>query len=331
MLAGKHVYRLVLILGAGVVCSGCQNGPDPRAAAVRSRPRPSAAEGSGEGTVRAAAPLRITEPPTAVAQGPATTVPTSAPSLPDLPTPGVAPAAAAAPALPAESDLRRVHRLAAAKYAGWDGYYVRLTRREQVNGKDQPKEVIRLSFRKEPWSVHLVWLEGETKGREVVYVKGRYEGKLHTRLGPNDGNLLYKAGSHIALAPDSPLVTSSSRHSITEAGIGNIIDRFGSNVVANEKGDLRWGTLTYRGRQKRPDLTDEVETAEQIIPAGAEKELPRGGRRLWMFDSTSHLPALVLTTDDRGHEVEYYRYDMYVAPVRLDDKDFDPDVLWGKQ
>ena len=93
--------------------------------------------------------------------------------------------------------------------------------------------------------VRLVWLEGEAKGREALYVKGRYEDKLHTLLGPNDGNLLYKAGSHIALAPDSALVRSSSRHCITEAGVGNLIDHFGAHVVANEKGDTRRGALAY--------------------------------------------------------------------------------------
>jgi uncharacterized protein DUF1571 len=344
MLAGKVVFRPALVLAAGLVCCGCQLSPDPRLASRTPPPAP-VPDRQQNGWVRAAAPLRITEPPAAVAQAPAPSsedrpgtraLPTSAPSptLPALPNSGITPVAATAPAVPGESDLRRLYRLAAEKYAGMDGYYVCLTRREQVNGKDQPKEVIRLMFRKEPWSVRLVWLEGQAKGREVVYVKGRYEGKLHTRLGPNDGNLLYRAGSHIALAPDSALVTSSSRHSVTEAGIGNIIDHFGAHVVANEKGDTRLGTLTYRGREKRPEFSEPVETVEQTIPAGAEKELPRGGRRLWFFDDAANkirnLPALVVTTDITGHEVEYYRYDKYVAPIRFDDRDFDPNALWGK-
>jgi hypothetical protein len=227
--------------------------------------------------------------------------------------------------------LRRLHRLAAAEYARMDGYVVRLTRREQVNGKDQPKEVLKLCFRKEPWSVHLTWLEGDAKGREVVYVKGRYDNKLHTRLGPNDGNLLMRPGSRLALEPDSPMVRNSSRHSITEAGVGALIARFGSLVEAGEKGDKTRGTLTYLGPQKRPEFDAPLEAAEQAIPAGADKDLPRGGRRLWMFDAgKNHLPALVITTDDRGREVEYYLHDRYIYPVTFDDKDFDPDKLWGK-
>jgi hypothetical protein len=342
MLAGKEARRLALVLTASLIYCGCQLTPDSRQA-TRTPPGTFVPDRPSDGSVRAAAPLRITEPPSALAQAPTPgerpvprALPTSSPSptLPDLPTTGVTPAKAVVPAVPGESDLRRIYRLAAESYAGMDGYYVCFTRREQVNGKDQPKEVIRLMFRKEPWSARLVWLEGTSKGREAVYVKGRYEGKLHTRLGPNDGNLLYRAGSHIALAPDSALVRSSSRHSITEAGIGNLIEHFGAHVVANEKGDRRLGTLTYRGRQKRPEFAEPVETVEQSIPPGAEKELPRGGRRLWMFDDAANkvrnLPALIVTTDESGHEVEYYRYDKYVAPVRFDDRDFDPDLLWGK-
>ena len=213
-----------------------------------------------------------------------------------------------------------------------DGYYVRLTRREQVNGKDQPKEIIRLSFRKEPWSIHFVWLDGEAKGRELVYVKGRYGNNLHTRLGINEHEMIYGPGSRVLpLAPDSPMVLSRSRHTIMDAGAGSLIDRFGSLVVANEKGEKKWGTLTYVGLKPRPEFKAPIETAEQVIPPGAEKDLPRGGRRLWMFNpAEKNLPCLVLTTDERGHEVEYYLHDRYI-PAELDDKDFDPDVLWGKK
>jgi hypothetical protein len=327
MPAGKVASPLLLVLAAAV-CAGCQTGPD-RPAVARAQPKaPPQADPTKDPSVRAAAPLRITEPPGAVATS---APPDGLPALPDVPAPGAAPASIPgnSPAA-AESPLRRLHRLASEEYARMDGYQVRLTRREQVNGKDQPKEIIRLDFRKEPWSAHLVWLEGENKGREVVYVKGRFGDKVHTRLGPTDGNVLMRPGSRVSLAPDNPLVRGSSRHAITDAGAGSMIDRFGSLLAANEKGDRRSGTLTYRGPEKRPEFSNPVEVAEQLIPPGADKDLPRGGRRLWAFGTApNHLPALVVTTDDRGHEVEYYLHDRYI-PIRLDDRDFDPDVLWGK-
>jgi hypothetical protein len=335
MLGAKDASHLLLVFVAvTLICCGCLNDSGPRSL-VRGSSRTPARPGVPSEQVTDTKPLRIADPPAtmpttqapSVAQAPANRVtPTSAPAdgLPDLPTPGATPAAT-------ETPLRRLHRLAAEEYAKMDGYIVRLTRREQVNGKDQPREIIKLIYRKEPPSVHLVWLEGDSKGREVVYVKGRYDNKLFTRLGPNDGNMLMRPGSRVALAPDSPIARSSSRHSITEAGIGFCIDRFGRLVEANARGDKRWGTLTYLGPQKRPEFETPVEGAEQIIPAGIDKDLPRGGRRLWMFDAArNHLPALIVTTDDHGHEVEYYLHDRYIYPVPLDDKDFDPDTLWGK-
>lgn len=344
MLAGKDVSGTLLVV-ALALCCGCQNSPPRRLP----RPKPmAAAELPGDGTVRAAGPLRIAEPPApppaaevpgaAPAPPPAgerPAVPASAPAdplpaLPDPPSPGTTPPPAPA-AAPAEGKLRRLHRLAAEEYARMDGYVVRLTRREQVNGKDQPKEVIKLCFRKDPWSIHFTWLEGDAKGREVVYVKGRYDNKLHTRLGPGDAVWPLKPGSRLALDPDNPKVRSSSRHGITEAGVGSLIARFGVLVEAAEKGDKTRGTLTYLGPQKRPEFDAAVEAAELVLPAGVDKDLPRGGRRLWMFDAAKHhLPVLIITTDDKGHEVEYYLHDRYIYPVTFDDRDFDPDKLWGK-
>jgi hypothetical protein len=319
MRLGKDVPCLLPALLAALACAGCVNGPGgatvERGVAATSPARPQAVR-----TAPLAPTLRIAEPPPAAA--------TALVAQPPVPPPPEGPAHT--PPAPAESKLRRLHRLAAEEYAGIDSYIVRVTRREQVNGKAHPQEIIRFTFRKEPWSVHFVWLDGDGKGREVVYVKGRYENKIHTLVGPGD-SLLMRAGSRIALAPDSPLVRSASRYPITDAGIGGVIDRFGALLEANEKGDKRRGTLTYVGPQKRPEYEAPLEAAEQVIPPGANKDLPRGGRRWWMFDPVRHLPVLIILYDDRGQEVEYYCHDRFQYPVKLDDDDFNPDKLWGKR
>ena len=91
----------------------------------------------------------------------------------------------------------------------------------------------------------------------------------------------------------------------------------------------RQGTLTAIAPRRRPEYPQPVETLERIIPGGVEPELPRGGRRLICFDSEWHLPMLVVTYDDKGNEVEYYRYDRLITPANLDDDDFNPDKLWA--
>jgi hypothetical protein len=252
--------------------------------------------------------------------------------LPATASPAIIPAAAAQPpAAPPPADpqarLREMYRLAAERYDTIDSYIARMRRREQVNGKDRPEELLLFKFRKEPWSVYFKFLGPEGKGREVVYVKGQYGNQIHTLLAAGDMPLA-PAGKRMALAPDSLFVRAASRHSITEAGIGDIIRRFGRLLDALEKGDTHFGTVRYLGPVKRPEYEAPLEAAEVTLPPGLDAALPRGGKRLVMFDPASRLPVLVITQDDTGHEVEYYCYDRLESPVRLDADDFNPDKLW---
>jgi hypothetical protein len=257
------------------------------------------------------------------------------PAVPAQPqsTDGIALAASSTAAVPAENDpmvkLRTLYRLANEEYARIDGYGVRLRRREQIKGKDQPEETLLCKFRVRPFSVYFKWVGKEGKGREVIYVAGRYENKIHTLLAAGDAFLM-PAGSHLALPPDNPLVLSSSRHAIAEAGIGCSLAYFNEVLEAMEHGDARRGSLTYLGLLQRPEFAQPCEAVEQSIPPGREPYLPRGGRRLWLFDPQRHLPTLTLTRDETGHEVEYYCFDQWEYPLHLTDDDFDPDRLWRK-
>jgi hypothetical protein len=263
------------------------------------------------------------------AQGPSLTPPPPPP--PPSATPVTPPAAPAAPATSpgATPTVRQLVQQAAERYAGIDSYIARLTRREQVGGKNQPEEVLLFKFRKEPWSVYFKWLGKTSQGREVVYVKDQYENKLHTLLAAGDNPLL-GAGKRMALATDSIFVRNASRHPITEAGIGASIERLGRLLDALEHGDKRGGTLTLLGAQNRPEFGKPAWVVEHVLPPGQDPSLPRGGRRLYGFDPDSKLPLLVTAVDDRGQEVEYYSYDRLQYPVKLDNDDFNPDKLWAK-
>src|SRR6266852_5409842 len=130
--------------------------------------------------------------------------------------------------------LHSLYREAAERYAKVDSYIVRLTRREQINGKDKPEEILLFKFRKEPWSVYFKWLGTESKGREVIYVRGHYENKIHTLLAACDIPLM-PAGKRFAVTPDSPFVHSSTRHSIQEAGIGVLVENFGKALAETDR------------------------------------------------------------------------------------------------
>ena len=255
--------------------------------------------------------------------------PSSPPPIPSVMKPSASPAVASTAGEPIPQ-LRAVHKKAVAKFATIDSYVARLRRREQINGKDKPEELMLFKFRKQPWSVYFKWLGIEGHNRECIYVKGHYGDLIHTLLAEGDV-MLMPAGKKISLAPTSSLVTSRSRHSISDAGIGQMIELFGKVVDAQETGTNRYGTMKYLGQLRRPEFEQAHIAVEQAIPPGAEQALPQGGSRLWLFDPESGLPVLLVTTDHTNHEVEYYCYDRLQYPVKLDDDDFNPDRVWKQK
>lgn len=353
MLGSKNAALGVLTVGLSLALVGCvglpehlASGPSWQTADLRpSAPDlriPVEAPAADIPVVPVPLPPRGREPapqPVAPAvrpvSAPAAQPPSAADGAAQKPPPAAPPVVAtspdaAPPAAPGDR-IRQLQQLAAQRYATMESSYVaRLTRREQVNGKNRPEEVLLFKFRKDPWSIYFKWLGEEGKGREVVYVKGRYEDKLHTLLAAGDVPLM-PAGKRMSFPIDSPLVRSACRHPVTEAGIGAGVERLGVLLSAVERGDKRAGTLTALGPQARPEFRRPAEVVEHVLPPGAEPELPRGGRRQYWFDPETNLPTLILTRDDRDQEVEYYRYDKLLFPVKLDDTDFDPDKLWKKK
>src|SRR5207248_6756177 len=151
-----------------------------------------------------------------------------------------------------ESDpLRRLHADATAAYAKLPCYIARLRRREVIAGRAKPEEVLIFKFRERPYSVHFKWLGEEGQGREVVFVRGQGDDKLHILTAANDIPFT-PAGRRLALAPDSMMVRASSKYPITEAGIGNMIARFGRLLDAVRAGGSG-ATVKYLGQVQRPE------------------------------------------------------------------------------
>src|SRR5260221_9674906 len=124
---------------------------------------------------------------------------------------------------PDESPLKRLAMKAVESEKRLNNYICRVKRREQVNGKDQPEEIVQVRFRRGPFSIHLKWLGAEAKGREIVYVQGQYENKIHLLTGKGD---ILGAGKHLTFSIDNPLVRSKTHYPITEAGLGAATLRF---------------------------------------------------------------------------------------------------------
>src|SRR5262249_10013586 len=101
-------------------------------------------------------------------------------------------------------------------YGPMDSYIVRFRRREVFKGKEPPEEVILMKFRKEPWSSYMKWIGQAGEGREVFYVKTRYENQVHTIVGAGDP-IFSPAGKRVSLPVDSPLIKNASRHPVSDA------------------------------------------------------------------------------------------------------------------
>jgi hypothetical protein len=268
-------------------------------------------------------------PPPSVAKEPEPTPPQASSQAPPQAPPQASPVVQAKAEVRAASSPRALYENAVKRYQMMDSYTMRLRRREVVNGKQRPEELMLCKFRQEPFSVYFKWLGPEAKGREAVYVKGRPGNEIHTLTAAGDVPLM-PGGQRFSISADSVMVKSKSRYPITEAGLGNSIRKFGAIALAVEKGDSRLGTLKLLGPVKRPEFEELLEGVEQAVPQNSDPLLPSGGRRWWFFDPMG-LPALIITHDETGREVEYYCHDRIQAPVRLDDDDFNPDKLWRKK
>src|SRR5262249_44080275 len=135
----------------------------------------------------------------------------------------------AAPALPADaaSPLDEPLRLIAEarqSYQQVRDYTCLMVKRERLQGRLSPEHLVRLSVRTRPFSVDMRWQgPGDLAGQEACYVAGKNGGKMRARAAGMLGRLGF-----MTIDPNDPRARESSNHSITEAGIGHLIERYGT-------------------------------------------------------------------------------------------------------
>jgi hypothetical protein len=197
-----------------------------------------------------------------------------------------APAAAAGTASPMDEPLRLIG-LARQSYQGLRDYTCLFVKREQLQGQLQPENLMAMKVRTQPFSVYLRWLAPKSEvGQEACYVAGRNGGMMRV----HSTGLLGVAG-FVSLDPRDPRAQRSSRHSITEAGIGNLIERFGGRWEIERrlnKTQVRIADYEYNKR-----LCTRVET---IHPDNSGRQF-YSYRSVIYFDKETHLPVRVEAYD----------------------------------
>ena len=230
--------------------------------------------------------------------------------------------------------MKRLHLNAVNTYSKIPAFDARLTRRETINNKSNPQEVIHFMFRKEPYSVRLKWIGTEGQGRDLVYVQNQHGNKMHIQPTRQDSFPL--PAMRMAFLPDDRMVRSKSRHDIREAGINDAIRQIGTTLDQVAASPAQRSRLRYLGQVTRPEFVAKMEGIEVTIPPRTEPLLPQGGKRVMFFDTAAdsqsvHLPVLVIAHDHEGKEVEYYCFDRMSTNLRLTDADFDPEVVFKKR
>jgi hypothetical protein len=193
----------------------------------------------------------------------------------------------AAPAAATMEDAVRLIEAARERFALVGDYSCRLVQRERVGETLPPETAMAMRVRARPFAVHLKWLEPRSmQGQEAAYAAGRNGGKMRVRAAG-----LLGAVGFVTLDVNDPRARRSSRHSITEAGLGNLIERFAAgwpNEVRHGGTDVRIDDFLFDGRP-----CTRVETVHHANP----DSFFLFSRSLVYFDKETQLPVRVENYD----------------------------------
>ncbi|HEV8059594.1 MAG TPA: DUF1571 domain-containing protein [Gemmataceae bacterium] len=219
---------------------------------------------------------------------------------------------------PLDLPLRLISQ-ARASYDGIEDYACLFVKRERLHNQLQPENLVAMRVRTRPFSVDLQWLKpSDTTGQEACYVAGRNAGQMRVR----SAGLLGSVG-FVSLDTNDPRVLENSRHSIKEAGIGNVISRFGEG----------W-TMERSVNKTRVQVADYDYNKRHCVRV--ETFHPDNSDRVFLFyrsvvyfDRENHLPIRVENYDwpkkpgdFAGELVESYSYADLKTNIRLKDEVF---------
>jgi len=172
-------------------------------------------------------------------------------------------------------------------YQGVHDYQCLFVKRERIRGQLQPENLIEMKVLTEPFSVYLRWLSPQSSaGQEACYVAGRNNGMMRVHSTGLAGVVGF-----VSIDLRDPRATQTSRHSISEAGIGNLLDRYGQRWEAERRlNGTQVHIAEYMYNQKR---CTRVETLHPDRGSGQYSFY----RSIVYFDQASHLPIRVENYD----------------------------------
>jgi hypothetical protein len=239
----------------------------------------------------------------------------------------------------AAKDLAQIKELLTTAGERWkavDNFQATMTRRElSAKGGLKTNEVLFYQLRREPLALFTRNVGAAGKGREVVYNPSKHGDKIYVMLGEGDHKLFRAGFVAPPMSPDDPKVTEKARYSVRESGFGRPIKVLGAAAAKVEAGKAPADALTFQGGIKRDEYATPLVGVTHKLRPGDDPLLPLGGTRHYFFDMTRDspsygFPVLIVATDAKGQEVEYYLFQKVKSPAGLTDADFDPARLGKK-
>lgn len=203
-------------------------------------------------------------------------------------------------------------------YSAVKDYTCTLISRESIRGRLKDENIIQMKFRTAPFSVYMRWLgPPELQNQEVAYVAGQNKNQMRVH-----SKGILKIAGFVSVDINDPRVMEHSRHTILEAGMGNLIDQ----TLVNWNNERKIGRSEVRLAEyeydKRPCLRIENIRPERIQGLYAY-------RSVIYLDKTSKLPIRNESYDwprqggnPTGDLLESYSYVNLQFNVGLSDRDF---------
>ncbi|MGH7197775.1 MAG: DUF1571 domain-containing protein [Candidatus Omnitrophota bacterium] len=187
-------------------------------------------------------------------------------------------------------------------YEGLRDYRAIFEKTELSKGTLGPTEKIYLKFEK-PWKIYMGWLNTPKKGLQIVYERGKHDGKL----------AIHKPGLFLGFAPvifleqSSPWVREGSEaYNIEDAGIGTFLFDFTKAVIRG----ARENRLKVEFREKKADIT--------FIDSKKDKDY-FAYRVTVLFDEENHLPVWMELFDWENRTTGIYAYEDLKINVGIDE------------
>ncbi len=189
-------------------------------------------------------------------------------------------------------------------------YRYRMEKRERIGGALREAQQIDTYIREVPWAVRLHYVGGPAKGRKVVYNPKVKKDAFRVR----EAGFFSIVGA-IWIDTDSSLAKADSNHTIKEAGLGNLLQRF--------RRDLERGK-PYGGFGVEHEGFDEQGLYCMVWVS------PNGGQG---FDSVktrictdleAGIPGRIEGYDGKGNMLESYRFSG-LAAEKLHEDFFNPE------